>query len=518
MDATSSPDASSSIRPRASDRSIVLAAKGGGIVLGGMVFAYAIRLLIGILLARFLGAEQFGLYSLAYSAVEMAVGLSALGLGRALLRYVPMFAGRGDTAGLWGVLQVGLGLTAAASLLVGVGLYVLATPIAELLFEEPRLVPLLRLGSLMIPFMALGSALAAATRGFNKMQYTVIGKDISQPMIKLVLLLGLMLAVGLNATNALAAHAVAVAIVFAMLLYFLNRLFPLRRPWQAGRRSPREMLRFSLPVYGTSLIRQFGGNIQTFLLGAFHAVTTVGVFTVASRVNMIGHMFQMSIATTSAPIISGLFDQGKHGQLARFYQTMTKWIFTVNLPLFLIMQLFPEAILSIFGREFVGGALALSILAWGNLVDAGTGICGEVLDMTGRTGLKLFNGIAAFGLLIGLNLLLTPRWGLLGAATAAAIAKSVLNLLRLAEVYVVHKMLPYNPSFLKPVAAALAALAITWAVRQWLLTEETLFLTAINIAILLAAYVGAIVLLGLDQEDRTLLRRIGGRMRARFQR
>jgi O-antigen/teichoic acid export membrane protein len=397
-------------------------------------------------------------------------------------------------------------------------LFVLATPIAEVVFEEPRLVPLLHLGSLMIPFMALGNALAAATRGFKKMQYTVIAQKISQPMIKLVLIVVLALVVGLNALNALATHLLAVVAGFAMLLYFSNRLFALRRPLQAGRRNPRRMLRFSLPVYGTSLIKQFGGNIQTLLLGAFHAVTTVGVFTVASRVNMIGRMFQLSIATTSMPIVSALFDQGKRGQLARFYQTMTKWTFTVNLPLFLIIQLFPGVILSIFGREYVGGAMALTIMAWGSLVDAGTGICGEVIDMTGKTGLKLINGITAFGLLIGLNLLLTPGWGLVGAATAAATAKATVNLLRLAEVYVLYKMLPYNLSFLKPMAAGLAALAVAWAVRQWLLTEETLVFTAINIAVLLAAYVGAIVLLGLDQEDRAVLSRIGGRMRARFQR
>jgi O-antigen/teichoic acid export membrane protein len=118
MSATSSSDASSSVRPRASDRSVLIAAKGGGITFAGMMFAYGARLVIGILLARFLGAEQFGLYSLALSAVEMAVGLAALGLVRALVRYVSMFAGRRDTAGLWGALQVGLGLTTVASLLV----------------------------------------------------------------------------------------------------------------------------------------------------------------------------------------------------------------------------------------------------------------------------------------------------------------------------------------------------------------------------------------------------------------
>jgi O-antigen/teichoic acid export membrane protein len=517
-EASPRPDPSPTIQRRTSDPNIFLAAKGGGVTFAGALFAYGSWLLIGILLARFLGADQYGLYTLALSPITIAAGFAGLGLAPALVRYIPIFAGRRDTEGLWGTLQVGLGLTMVASLLVGIGFFALATLLAVELFNEPRLVPLLRLGSLMIPLMAMSSMLSAATRGFKKMQYTVISQKISQPAIRLVLIVALALFVGLNAANALAAYLLALAIVATMLFYFLNRLFALRRPLRAGRRNPREMLSFSLPVYLTRLIKTFRGSIQMLLLGAFHAVTTVGVFAVASKVNMIGKMFHESIVTTSAPIVSDLYDKGKHAQLSRFYQTMTKWTFTVNLPLFLIVQLFPGAILSIFGREYVGGATALSILAWGNLVDASTGICGVVIDMTGKTGLKLVNTIAVFGILLGLKLLLTPRWGLLGAATAVATANAAINLLRLAEVYVLYRLLPYNVGFLKPVVAGLIALAAGWTLNQWFLTKETLVSVAINITLLLAVYLAAILLLGLDQEDRAVLNHIGGRLKARFQR
>lgn len=518
MGATSGSEAASTGRPRTADRSILTAAKGGGVTFAGAIFAYGSWLLIGILLARFLGADQYGLYTLALSPITIAAGLAGLGLAPALVRYVSMFAGRRDTAGLWGTLQVGLGLTAIASLLAGIGLFALATPIAESLFDEPRLVPLLRLGGLMIPFMALGSVLAAATRGFKKMQYTVIAQQITQPMIRLVLIVALALVVGLNAGNALAVYLVAAATVCVMLLYFLNRLFALRRPLREGRRDVREMLRFSLPIYITRLINTFRGNIQTLLLGAFQAVTTVGVFAVASKANMVGTMFHGSIVTASAPVVSELYDQGKSAQLARFYQTMTKWTFTANLPVFLILQLFPGPILSIFGEEYVGGALALTILAWGNLVDASTGICGVVIDMTGKTGLKLVNTALTFGLLLGLNLLLIPRWGLIGAATASAAANAGVNLLRLVEVYVLYRLLPYSVGFLKPLAAGLVALAAGWFISRRFLTGETLVFTAINVALLLAVYVAAILLLGLDHEDRAVLSRVGGRLQAKFRR
>jgi O-antigen/teichoic acid export membrane protein len=468
------------------------------------------------LLARLLGAEQFGLYTLALSALTIAAGLAGLGMAPALVRYVSVFVKRRDIARLWGTLQVGLGLSMIVSLGVGIGLFALAPLIAVRIFDEPRLVPLLRLGSLMIPFSVLGNMLAAATRGFNKMQYTAFAQNIAQPMIRLIMLIVVALVIGLNALNALAVLILAVAIVFTILLYFLYRLFDLRRPLHTAQRNLRQMLSFSLPVYGTRLIKTFRGNIQTILLGSFQAVATVGVFAVARRVNMVGLMFHQAIATTSAPIVSGLYDQGKKVQLARFYQTMTKWSFTVNLPVFLILQLFPGAILLIFGKEYVGGAIALTILAWGNLIEASTGICGVVIDMTGRTGLKLVNVITVFAVAVGLNLLLIPQWGLVGAAVASTTATLIVNLMRLVEVYILYRLQPYNLEFLKPVAAGLVALASAWVISQLFPSEPSLILVGLNILIILAVYAGMILLLGLSQEDRAILVRLSGRFRVKF--
>ncbi|HID64802.1 MAG TPA: flippase, partial [Anaerolineae bacterium] len=483
IDTSSRSNASGTFQLRAFDQNILLAAKGGGITFTGTLFAYSSRLAIGILLARFLGVEQFGLYKLAVTAATIAAGLALLGLEPALVRYVSLFASRRDTAGLWGALQVGLGLTIILGLLIAIGLYTLASPIAGRLFHEPRLASLLRLVSLMVPFLALGNIVAAATRGFNKMQYTVIAQKISQPTIRLILIVTLAI-IGLNVARVLAAYILATVVVCVMLLYFLNRLFFLRRPLGMARRDIREMLSFSLPVYLSRLIRTFGGNVQTVLLGALNTVTTVGVFTAASQINVLGEMFHQSIVTASMPIVSELYSRGEREQMARFYQTMTKWTFTLNLPLFLIVLLFPGPILSIFGKGFVGGAVALTILAWGTLVNAGTGICGVVLVMTGNTSLRLLNSFVLFVLTLGLNILLIPRWGIVGAAIAALAAAVVFNLCRLLEVFILFRLHPYNMSFIKPVAAGVVALAVALIIHQLFPTEANLIYTAMSMTIL----------------------------------
>ncbi|MEJ2733062.1 MAG: oligosaccharide flippase family protein, partial [Anaerolineae bacterium] len=223
MDATPNSGAPSAKRSRRADRSVLLAAKGGGVTFAGAIFAYGSWLVIGLLLARFLGADQYGLYTLASSPITIATGLAGLGLSPALVRYVAVYNGRRDDAGLWGTLQIGLGLTSIASVIVGIGLFALAAPIAERLFDEPRLIPLLRLGSLMLPFATVSTQLSAATQGFKAMQYRVIAKDISQSVVRVVLIIALVIVGALNAMSATAAQLVSEVIVFAMLLYFLHR-------------------------------------------------------------------------------------------------------------------------------------------------------------------------------------------------------------------------------------------------------------------------------------------------------
>jgi O-antigen/teichoic acid export membrane protein len=501
---TTSPSA----RP---DRSVLVAAKGSGIVFTGSLLQYAVRFVSGIVLARFLGAEQYGLYNLSLTVITVVSGLTLLGLTLALVRYVSLLASRQDTAGLWGALQIGIGLPIILSLLVGVGLYFLADPVAERLFHEPRLAPLLRLGSLIIPFLALSNLTAAATQGFKEMQYTVIAQYISQPVVKLVMLAVLAIT-GLNAAKALTAFTAAVVVASVMLLYFLNKLFPLKRPLLEARRDARGMLRFAVPIYLSNLIGTFGGNVKTVLLGALNNVTNVGVFAVANQINAIGQMFHACIVTASAPVVSELYDRGEWRQMGHFYKTMTKWTFTLNLPLFLIVLLFPVPILSIFGQSFEGGATALTILAWGNLVNAGTGICGVLLDMTGNASLKLVNSLVVFALALGLNILLIPSWGLIGVAVASLGTVAIVNLLRLLQVFFLFRLLPYSLGFLKPVMAGLVTLAIVWGVRQLSPAEMTLVYIAIDVSIFLAIYVGMILLLGLSQEDRAVLSLVGRRI------
>jgi O-antigen/teichoic acid export membrane protein len=490
---------------------VTLAAKGSGIAFFGKLVTFACRFAITFLLARIMGAGEYGMYNLGQTALTVAAGVAVFGLDSALVRFVAIYNGRRDEARLWAVLQFGLGITAVLGVVFGAVMYVLADVIADRVFDAPTFAPVLRVSSLLVPFLALNIVLAAATQGFKQMKYSTVARDIAQPLIRLGLIVVLAV-VGLNAAGALTVYGIAIAATSAQLLFFLHKLFSLRRPLGGVRHSAREILSFSVPVHLSDLMTTFRENIQTLLLGALNNITSVGLFAVANQVNLVGHMFHTSMVAAANPIISELHDRGERDQLKRMYQTTTKWSFTVNLPLFLIMALFPTAVMSIFGKSFAAGAAALVLLAAANMMDAGTGTCGSIIDMTGYTKLKLVNALLRMGLSIGLSVLLIPPYGVLGAAAAGLIVVGTTNLLRLVEVFVLFRMLPYNASFIKPIAAGVIALLAALGLDELLPTAVHPAYAAIHISVLLVVYIGAIVGLGLTPEDRFILARLRGRL------
>lgn len=495
------------------DRNIAQTAKGGGVVLAGRSFAIFTRLVIAILLARLLGAEQYGLYNLALTAATIVSGLAVLGLDVGLVRYVATYASRRDERGLWGIIQIGIGLPLVMSLMLGAGLAMLATPIAEGIFHEPRLAPLLQLAGFAVPSLTLIEMIASATRGFKNMHYTVISRYLCQPFVRVAAMVGFAVFVGLTAGLAIVAFIIAGLVGSTLLFYFLNKQFSLRRPFSAARRDFREILTFSLPSYLASVIGNFSGSIQTIALGTLTTITHVGVFSVAGHINLVSQLMQSSVTTSAMPVMAELYDRADRSQLARFYQVTSRWTFTLVFPLFLIVFLFPEMLLSIFGESFVEGAEVLMLLAWSNLVSVGTGTCGVMLDMTGHTRLKLVNTIVTVATTIGLNLLLIPQLGMVGAAYAALIGSSIVNGLRLAQVFIVLRILPYNASYLRPLLAGLIALLVSLFSGQALAGLPILVLVLLQGAVLVAAYGALLLALGLGPEEQMLLERLLRRMR-----
>lgn len=473
---------------------------------GGRLFLWGMRFGIAVVLARTLGVTGYGAYNLALGVATIASLLPPLGFDAAIVRYTAIFAGRRDWPRFHANLRFMVGLPAFLSLLVAGGLAALALPIAETIMHDRQYAPLVIISAAMVPTMVLSAQLVGALRGLKRMGPAVLAEQVGQPIVRLALLVPLLIA-GISVLGALAAWTVASWVTTALLALIL--LSALRRLPYRGRSKPDAamLLRYSAPLFVSNLVVKSGIHLQSILLGTISTVGAVGVFAVASNVNLIGSLFHSSLVAAAMPIFAQLQDRKDHGALERLYQVTSKWSFTLNLPLFLTIITYPQALLAVFGPGFQAGAVPLAILAGANLVNAGTGMSSVLLDMTGHTALKAVNATVAVAGGIILNLILVPPLGLIGAALAFFAVTAIANILPLVEVLRLERVSPYSAAFLKPATAGGAAILASLATRTLLGHSENLVTAAIGIAVILATYTIVLVQLGIDDDDRILWRR-----------
>lgn len=493
-------------KEQASNQDILTAAKGGGISFASRVFEYATRFIFGILIARALGVEQYGLFTLIITVALFATNTAMLGLQVGMVRFLPPAIREKDDETVRGIIQVCTGLPALFSLALGAGLLFFADPLASLVFHDPRLTPLLRTASLLIPIDTLGFMAYTITISYKQPQYSALANHIITPLAKLLLAVGF-LALGLSTQGIVVSQVLATLIGLGVMVYYVNSLFSLRRFFQITTCNTRQLLRYSLPAYLGWMVNTIRSTLSTMVLGLVGLTAGVGVFSAASRFSLIGSMFYLSIGNISTPIIADLHSRREAAQMKAYYQTTTRWLVMFNLPLFLTSALFARPLLSIFGDDFTAGATSMMILAVGTLAYTGTGVGANILDMTDHPKVNTANSVVMVFITIALNLLLIPHWGVMGAAAASALSTVLVNLLCLIEVWYLLGMQPYHRGFLKLLAAGLLSAGLTWFLIGRM-SLPLLMELLVGGAALWGIYLLALLAMGLPESDLMVMKRL----------
>ncbi|MFI5397078.1 MAG: flippase [Candidatus Binatia bacterium] len=507
----STPSMSDTSRTREAQRAelaLATVAKGTGIALAGRVTGAGLGYAFSVLLARWLGAEDLGLFSLAFTVVTAAMVLGRLALDETLVRFVALYRGEGALGKLKGAVRLALQTSVVGGILVMIILFFSAHAIAVVAFGKPELTWVIRGLACMAPVGNLAMVALASTQGCRVMTYVVLTSWVIVPLLQLALA-AVLIAAGSGLTGAVVA-AVAAQTLAALLGYrFAARVLPElhdRRIAAAAERA--RILRFAVIMTALGLTAFLIGWIDILLLGVYVPAYELGLYSAAARTAGLTSFFLFSVNTLFAPTLADLFNRGDLALLERLFKTTTKWAVTVSLPFFLLYAFRGAEVLALFGPKFPVAAQCLAVLAAGHFVNSATGSVGYMLTMSGRQNLALADQVGGVAVAIALSIWLIPRWGVLGAAVAMSVAMAALNLLRLAQVVRLIRLHPYDPSFRHPLLAAAAALGVAAGLVHITGTVNAVTTLTIWVAGFTVVYVVLLVALGLSTEDRLVLDRI----------
>ena len=493
-------------------------AKGAGIVFMGALIGRAFGYGSRIVIARFLGVSDYGLISLGFAALTMAAGLAAIGLPSGVTRYVSFYKGKEDKGKIKGTIISAIKMNLPISIIFALLLFFGADWISIHIFHDANLTPVLRIFSIAVPFLVLAQNLLSATVGFQEMRYQVYTQQIFQEVFKLAGIVTLV-ALGFGVIGAAWGWVLAIVLMPFVAFYFLQtKVFPIFYSKIKAIPVERELFSFSWPLIFVGIAGMVMGFMDTLMLGYFCTSYEVGIYNAALPTAMLIRMPVTALASIFIPVITELYSREKYGDLKGTYSAVTKWILSLSFPVFLLMTLFADDIIKIlFGAEYVIGAEALAILAFGFFIGTVFGFANNIINAFGKTKITMGCYLTGSAVNFCLNLYLIPIFGIKGAAIATASSLIFVDILFFIFAYHISKMQPFRRNHLKPVFSAIVAVLIVYGVTKYLICVSFFVLIVMFFVFLLIYFFLLLLMKGFDENDLMIMKAMEERSGLRFE-
>jgi len=176
-------------------------------------------------------------------------------------------------------------------------------------------------------------------------------------------------------------------------------------------------------------------SVDIIILTAYEGFESIAYYSVAVKLATVTALALMSVNIVVAPKIAEIYSTNNFEKLNKLINDSARIIFIISIPVLILLFVFSDFMLGLFGANYVLAKEALLLLLCGQFFSSLCGPGAIYLNMTGKQ--KKLNTILILGLGINvvLNLMLIPIYGIEGAAAATLISMIFWNCLIVAVVY-----------------------------------------------------------------------------------
>ncbi len=468
------------------------AARGSALTFCGTIVEKILFLGIRVAVVRLFGAGYFGLLVLGTMVTEVSRIFASIGLPRGGMRFLSVSIGAGKLERLPGIFGTAMvipffGSILFASLLMGTSGF-----IAQHVFNNADLAPVLQLLALSIPFITIVRVCSELSKGFRTTRYAVLTGNLFIPSVTAAIFLLLYLA-GLGFNSIIYALILSNASGACVILFLLMRQFRglSKKGWSVAgflkeslrMKGGMEFIIYSIPLFLSGFTVVAMRFTDVTMLGIFLDEAQVGVYAAASMFAIfLSSSVNMSINSIIAPMVATEHGRKNTENITHIFISTTRWMLYISLPVAVFVILARHHVMLIFGERFLtDGPMVLFILTIGHTVNCITGGTGNILSMTGHQHKELGSNIVAMALNVVLNLLLIPAYGIIGAAIATSSTLVAANALRVIWVYRIFNVHPFSAGSLKLLAVGAFFLLVSFVDRLYLPNEYNMVLAFISI-------------------------------------
>lgn len=476
-------------------------AKETTVTFSGLVYGNFNRYLYSALLARWVGAEFLGIYSLANAIMLISEVVAKMGLETGAMRFVSRLNPELDQEKIQKIIASALKMTTIFSLVIMVALIISSGAIVKNILNEPPLLKLvIIIFAIAIPFNALTLVSAFATQGFKRLKYKILVTQFLNPTLLLTTMV--ICYWFISAESALMAPMLITGIIgFFVMLGVLKKVTGVSNNQIMKAKVDTSLFNFSYPLMFVTILQTFMHWMDILMLGYFTDATTVGLYHPAARTAGLLQALLLSFISIYAPMMAQFHREGDRKKMDDTYKLVSRWLLMCAIPISAIFIIFPGKVMLLFGPEYLPSAKILVILTGATFIQAIFGAAGPTLSMSGHTKLVLWNTIGAFALNFGLNIFLIPNYGIIGAAIATLTSLIVVGFARTIEVSVILKMNFFDRKVIKPIFAGIMVFTGLLLIKDFIMPFHTL-ITLLSAGIFSVGSFGLIMwILKIEDED-----------------
>ena len=374
-----------------------------------------------ILLARWMGGSEYGIYVYVWTWVLLLGSMMDFGISSSAQKIIPEYRARGETALLRGFLAGSRWMTFAASALIALLLAGLVKTLSPWI-DADAVMPLY-IGCMTLPAFVVANTQDGIARSHDWMRLGLMPQFVvRQTLIIALTAAAFVLGFHLGATAAMIASAAAVWIATAGQMVVLNRRL-------GGHIEPgptaydfRGWLAVSLPILLVESFYLLLSYTDVLVLQQFRSSEEVGVYFAVVKTLALVSFIHYAMSATTAHRFAEYHATGDSERLSAYVTHAIAWTFWPSLAATLALLACGKPLLWLFGPKFVVGYDIMFIAAIGLVVRSAIGPVERLLNMLGHQHICALAYGLAFVMNVVLCVTLVPRFGGHGAAAATSIS------------------------------------------------------------------------------------------------
>jgi O-antigen/teichoic acid export membrane protein len=408
----------------------------------GRIIAVISGAVLTVTLARLLNPDGYGLLYLALSIFGTIKLLSKLGIAKSAARYITKYK-ETDPGQIPHILAFSL-LLNVTTIVIACAFLLLGHEFLAILVGEPELAPLLALGIFFVAFATLATFVRHILQGFEDIESSAI-LYASDSVTRLIFAVGLV-ALGYGAIGGLIGYILAHAVVSIIgLAYIYTQYYREISPTDVEDGIRRRITEYAFPLTASSTANVLDKRVDTILVGFFIGATGVGYYTIGKQVLRFIEAPISALGFTLSPSFEAQKAKGNTKAAAKLYEESLIYSLLLYLPAAAGLALIAGPMVElVFGAEYLGAVIVLQVLSIYAVLDSMVKLTGNGLDFLGRARDRaIVKGITSV-LNVGLNIILIPWFGVVGAAIATVVTYSIYTFV---SVYIMYLEIPFNLKF-----------------------------------------------------------------------